>query len=71
MEMSRAESRVRNGISNDCFLMSSLACFCDSLLLAPCSMLFDHPIRSCENLGWNGDAELLGSFQINDEFKPG
>src|SRR4029453_16235660 len=29
----------------------------------------DHPIRPRQHVGWNRQADLLGGFQIDDEFK--
>jgi hypothetical protein len=29
----------------------------------------DHPIRSRQHIGWNREADLLGGFEIDNEFK--
>src|SRR5262245_27575951 len=31
--------------------------------------LLDHPIRSCQHVGRNGQADLLGGFEIDDQLK--
>src|SRR5258708_5728154 len=52
-------------------LMNLLLCSCVlcSLLFAPCSLLFDHFVRSRQHIRWNRQADLLGGFQIDHQLK--
>jgi hypothetical protein len=47
--------------------MIFLLSVCSSLLYAPCSMLFNDPVRPHEHIWWNREPDLLGGFQVDDQ----
>src|SRR6266550_3779288 len=64
-----AKSKVLSERPKNFLLMNLLLGSCRSLLLALCSLLFDHSVRSHQHIRRNRQADLFRRLQIDHKFE--